>query len=293
MTTPDERLAKPDIEMKLLRAFVSVAIEQSFTAGARFVGCSQGAISTRVRMLEEQVGERLFHRNRLNVRLTLAGEKLFPAARALLDQHDRLFRNARSRAVAGTVRIGAVDGFGAAMLAPLLERIREHYAAIDLQIVCDFNHGLRRSVEASSIDLALLLLAEETPTAMLLGRSRLRWVGTPDYVFGQDRLIHLAGYPEGCPVRASALAALESHDIAYCLTATSWSDRLLGHAIRSGRAIAVMPENLVPEDMKVLFRPFHLPGLGEIGVQLLERPDLDNEAARVVSREISDNFRDR
>ena len=162
------------------------------------------------------------------------------------------------------------------MLAPLLGRIREHYAAIDLQIVCDFNHGLRRSVEASSIDLALLLLGEETPTPMLLGRSRLRWVGTPDYVFGQDEPIHLASYPEGCPVRASALAALESHDIAYCLTATSWSDRLLGHAIRSGRAIAVMPENLVPEDMKVLLRPFPPAGLGEIGVQLLERPDLDN-----------------
>ena len=244
-------------------------------------------------MLEEQVGERLFHRNRLNVRLTLAGEELFPSASALLDQHDRLLRNARFRAVAGSVRIGAVDGFGAAMLAPLLERIRERYAAIELQIVCDFNDGLRRSVEASSIDLALLLLAEETATATLLGRSRLRWVGTPDYVFGQDSPIHLASYPEGCPVRASALATLESHDIAYRLTATSWSNRLLGDAIRSGRAITVMPETLVPEDMKVLFQPSHLPGLGEIGVQLLERSDLDNEAARVVSREISDNFHDR
>ena len=293
MTMPDGRLAKPDIEMKLLRAFVSVATGRSFTAGARIVGCSQGAISTRVRMLEEQVGERLFHRNRLNVRLTLAGEKLFPSASALLDQHDRLLHNARSRAVAGSVRIGAVDGFGAAILAPLLERIHERYAAIELQIVCDFNDGLRRSVEASSIDLALLLLAEETATATLLGRSRLRWVGAPDYVFGQDSPIDLASYPEGCPVRASALATLESHDIAYRLTATSWSNRLLGHAIRSGRAITVMPETLVPEDMKVLFQPLHLPGLGEIGVQLLERPDLDNEAARVVSREISENFHDR
>ena len=293
MTTPDERLAKPDIEMKLLRAFVSVATGRSFTAGARLVGCSQGAISTRVRMLEEQIGERLFHRNRLNVRLTPAGEKLLPDAHALLDQHDRLFHNARSRTVAGTVRIGAVEGFGAAMLTPLLERIGERYAAIELQIVCDSSDELRRSVEASSVDLALLLLADEMPSAMLLGRSRLRWVGTPDYVFGQDGPIQLASYPEGCLIRASALAALESHGVAYRLAATSWSDRLLGHAIRSGRAITAMPENLVPDDTKVLFQPSHLPGLGEICVQLLERPDLDNVAARVVSREIADAFRGR
>ena len=242
-------------------------------------------------MLEEQIGERLFHRNRLNVRLTPAGKELFLDARGLLDHHDRLFRNARSRTVAGTVRIGVIEGFGAAMLAPLLARIRERYAAIELDIVCDFGDGLRRSVEAGSIDLALLLLGEETPSAMLLDRSRLRWAGTPDYVFGQDGPIHLASYPEGCPVRASALAALESHAIAYRLTATSWSDRLLDRVIRSGRAIAAMPEGQIPEDMKVLFQPSHLPRLGEIGVQLLERPDLDNEAARAVSREIADNFR--
>ena len=89
-------MATSDIEIKLLRAFVGVATEQSFTAAARLVGCSQGAISMRVRALENQLGVRLFHRARLNVRLTPAGEELFPAAQALLDSHDRLFGEARS-----------------------------------------------------------------------------------------------------------------------------------------------------------------------------------------------------
>ncbi len=284
-------MTKPDIEMKLLRAFVGVATERSFTAGARVVGCSQSAISTRVRVLEETIGDRLFDRTRMNVRLTPAGEKFYPEARALLDLHDRLIRAAWSRAVGGIVRIGATEGFGASVLAPLLDRIRERYAAIELQIVCGDDSELRQFVETGNVDLALILLAKETDAAMVLDRPRLRWVGAPDYAFGQGGPIDFAGYPEGCPVRTSALATLEKHGIAYCLAATSWSDRLLDRVVRSGQAITAMPENLVPEDLRVLFQPSRLPRLDTIAVQILEQPDLDNEAARVVVHEIKDGYR--
>ena len=286
-------MATPDIEIKLLRAFVSVAAEQSFTAAAQLVGVSQGAISTRVRALEEQLGVRLFRRARLNVRLTPAGQELLPGAQALLDRHDRLFRDARSTTVAGAVRVGAVEGFGAAMLTQLLERVCERYAAVELEIVGDFDAGLRRAVRAGRLDLALSVLGEETLPATVLGRPRLQWVAAPDFAFGEDAPVLVAAHPEGCPVRAAALAALDSRGVVYRVALTSWSDRALDRALASGWAIAAMPENLVPDGLKVLNRPSLLPRLDRIAVQLLQRPGLDSEAALAVGREIADIYHGR
>ena len=286
-------MATSDIEIKLLRAFVAVATEQSFTAAAKLVGCSQGAISTRVRALENQLGVRLFHRARLNVRLTPAGEELFPAAQALLDRHDRLFGEARSRTVAGPVRVGAAAGFGAALLAPLLERVRERYPAVELELVSDLDAGLRQAVEAGGLDLALLLAGKEAPSAAVLGQPRLFWVGAPDFAFDEDGPVLVAGYPEGCPVRAAALAALAGRGVAHRIVTSSWSDRILDRALQSGRALAAMPENQVPRDLKVLNRPSLLPKMDRIFVQLLERPGRDDEAAKTVGREIADIYHGR
>ena len=286
-------MAVSDIEIKLLRAFVSVAAERSFTAAARLVGISQGAISTRVRALEDQLGVRLFHRARLNVRLTPAGQELLPGAQALLERHDRLFRDAQSRTVAGPVRVGVAEGFGAAFLAPLPERIRERYAAVELEVVCGCDAGLRRAMEEGRLDLALLVLAEEAPSAVTLGRPRLQWVAAPEFAFGEGEPVLLAAHPEGCPVRAAALAALEARGIAHRVAVTGWSDRILDRALRSGSAIAAMPESLVPDGLKVVNRPSLLPRLDRIAVQVLERRGPANEAASAVVREVADIYHGR
>ncbi len=285
------REAGRDVEIKLLRAFLGVASEQSFTGAAQLIGCSQGAISTRVRALEDHLGVRLFHRARLNVRLTSAGRDLLPGVRELLVQYGNLFRDARARTVSGPVRIGAVEGFGAALLAPLLEHVRERYPAIELEVACNFEAGLRQAVEAGSLDLALLVLEDEAPSETTLDRPRLQWVGVADFAFSEDDPVPVAGYPEGCPIRAVVLTALEDRGIAYRVVLTSWSESVLDRVLRSGSAIAAMPENLVPEGLKVLNRPSLLPRLGRASVQLLERPGLHDEAANAVGRQIADIYR--
>ena len=80
----------PDIETRLLRAFVSVANRASFAAAAENQECSAGAMSQRIRTLESRLGVRLFDRDRNGARLTADGRELLPDARAILDLHDRL-----------------------------------------------------------------------------------------------------------------------------------------------------------------------------------------------------------
>ncbi|MEU6641712.1 LysR family transcriptional regulator [Saccharomonospora sp. NPDC046836] len=73
-----------DVHGRDLRYFVAVAQELNFTRAAEQLFISQPALSKQIRMLEKQLGERLFHRDRRAVRLTAVGEALLPHARRML-----------------------------------------------------------------------------------------------------------------------------------------------------------------------------------------------------------------
>ncbi|MEU4347985.1 LysR family transcriptional regulator [Streptomyces sp. NPDC023838] len=73
-----------DVHGRDLRYFASVAEELSFTRAAEKLFVSQPALSKQIRMLEKQLGARLFQRDRRTVRLTAVGETLLPHAREVL-----------------------------------------------------------------------------------------------------------------------------------------------------------------------------------------------------------------
>jgi DNA-binding transcriptional LysR family regulator len=77
------------MEHRLLRAFVAVADELHFGRAARRLHISQPPLSMQIRRLEEDLGARLFERDRRGVSLTVSGEALLGRARHLLAEADR------------------------------------------------------------------------------------------------------------------------------------------------------------------------------------------------------------
>src|SRR3954470_10252384 len=73
-----------DLDTRLLRAFVAVAQELSFTRAAERLFIAQQALSSQVQQLETRLGVKLFERTTRRVALTPAGERLLPSAREAL-----------------------------------------------------------------------------------------------------------------------------------------------------------------------------------------------------------------
>lgn len=128
METP----ALAQLDLNLLYTLHEVARAGSVTAAARVLGRTQPAISTRLRLLEEQLATTLFERAGASLRLTHAGREVVEEVRVLVAQLGAVVD--RTRCVdaepVGTVRIGALPTLCAYLLAPAVVRLtREHARA--------------------------------------------------------------------------------------------------------------------------------------------------------------------
>ncbi len=70
-----------NINLRQLRAFVSIGRLGSFTKAADALHATQPALSAQIRELEDALGVKLFDRSTRSVTLTQAGEDLMPSRR--------------------------------------------------------------------------------------------------------------------------------------------------------------------------------------------------------------------
>ncbi len=278
----------PDIDTRILRSFLTVASNRSFSAAAHHLGCSQGTMSLRIKGLEDQLGMRLFERKRNDVRLTVAGHDLLPGVRAIVDAHDRLIDRASARHIKGSVRLGIAEGYSVHLLPRVLERVQRLYAAIELAVVCADSPALRRMVREDALDLAVAVAPRELPAAALLSRPHLRWVASPDFAPGEWNALPVACFPDGHAFRAAALEALHARGIAYREVVCSANEQVIHCAVAAGAAVAVMAEDMVPDGLRIVSDTRFLPTLGRIGIQLLEAPAPHSDAVRHVKLQIGE-----
>lgn len=100
------------MDTELLRTFLEVSKTRHFGRAADNLFLTQSAVSFRIRQLESQLGNELFSRQRGNVQLTAAGERLQPYAESILQTWGRARQDvALSETLNTQVTIGASPMF--------------------------------------------------------------------------------------------------------------------------------------------------------------------------------------
>jgi DNA-binding transcriptional LysR family regulator len=103
-----------------LRYFLAVARSGRLTTAARKLGVDGATCSRRIAALEAALASKLFERRPQGSSLTSDGERLVAIAEAMESQALAAQGEVggMDRALSGTVRLGAPDGFSAYFLAP-------------------------------------------------------------------------------------------------------------------------------------------------------------------------------
>ena len=120
-----------------VRIFLAVARAGQILGAARRLELNHATVSRRVAALEKSLGAKLFRRLTTGSELTAEGQRFLVVAERI--EADMIAARAdiagESDEIAGTVRIGAPDGFGVAFLAPRLGVLTERHPQLSIQLV--------------------------------------------------------------------------------------------------------------------------------------------------------------
>ncbi|MGF1661865.1 MAG: LysR family transcriptional regulator [Kineosporiaceae bacterium] len=111
-----------DVHVRQLRYFLAVADDLHFTRAAERLFVSQPALSKQVWTLEQQLGVRLFARDRQGTALTDAGRALLPHARDLVDRWEHAERAVTAVVGGAELTVGFATSIGRGLVPALRQR---------------------------------------------------------------------------------------------------------------------------------------------------------------------------
>lgn len=167
-----------------LNVFAAVARHGSITKAARRLNTVQSNVTTRLRLLEEELGVSLFQRHHQGVTLTRSGRDLLPYAHQL----DVLLQKARdavsaNQATRGALRLGSMETTAAARLPALLRKYVPAHRHVDVAIETGTTRTLTQAVLEYRLDGAFVAgpveVDELEPTRAFM--EELVLVSSPEY----------------------------------------------------------------------------------------------------------------
>ncbi|MCP3750490.1 LysR family transcriptional regulator [Pseudomonas sp. SBB6] len=145
------------MNVKQLRAFVTVAKYQSFAQAGERLHLSQPALSLTIKALEDNLGGALLSRTTRSVSLTPEGEVLLPLARQLLADWDNTEELLRQRFTLqlGRVSIAAMPAFAGNLLPAALKVFRQRYPRVNVTVHDVINEQVLELVRHRRVELGI------------------------------------------------------------------------------------------------------------------------------------------
>jgi DNA-binding transcriptional LysR family regulator len=274
------------LDLDVLRTFVAIVDQQSFALAAEQVHRTQSAVTQQMARLEEQLGVALFEKVGRSKRLTQHGVRLLEHARRLLAMNDEALQSLAASDLRGPLRIGSLHDATEFLLPPLLARFSQLYPNVQIEVHPERTIHLMQALKRGEVEIAILAMPEgevdPAHPSKRLRTSPLVWLAAADYAHDPSQPIPLVVPDEPSRYRASALAALDAHQIPWRIrhVSTSLAFGGLRAALRAGLGVTVRVIEMLSADLRVLGEAEGLPRLPNMCIDLYLRNKRVSEPAR-------------
>ena len=247
------------LDVDAVRAFVTVADLRSFTRAAEALGSTQGAISVKLKRLEDKIGQRLVERTPRSVRLSAQGALFLDGARGFLAAHERALAGLTDCRRRFTLGIAAhVAG---PELPTLLARLNAHDPGLTIEVRLDNSRTLLDAFDRGELDAAIVRREDDRRDAEILGPEDFGWFAVPHFEHRQGEPIRLATHAPSCGVRDMATRALDAISIPWIDVFLGGGSSVVTAAVSAGLAIGAFPCRLAPPGTVEVGPRFGLPEL--------------------------------
>src|SRR5262249_53613707 len=181
-----------DISSNLLRTFLAVSEHGNFSLAAAALRKSQSNVSTQISQLEDQIGLKLFRRDKRPFRLTEAVTTFLQFAREFTNRIRDVDRRIKElgAGTAGEVRIGATDSIAAYLLPKIIAQLLRKHPRINIYIITEIARRLFEFVREGEVDFALTLPDNPPPDLLVrpLVEETFCFVASPKHRLARSKI---------------------------------------------------------------------------------------------------------
>lgn len=263
------------MDIDTLRSLVAFAETGSFSRASQQVHRTQSAISQQMKKLEQHTGKALFVRVGRNLTLTNEGKLLLSYARQMVRLNDDAMRQLNQANSQRPLILGCPDDYFANIMPNVAQQILDIQPNLQLDIRAHNSHDLRRLLDGSSVDLAILSKKSNKDEGYFLQND----VGVWAYNGNDAQLTQLFNLPElplllydnSCHFHHCAVDGLIQQHQAYRIVSTSNSNSAIVNLVKQGLGITAMAKNSI-QDLNIIpheLCPFTLPTLPSVNIELV------------------------
>lgn len=146
------------MDIRVLRYFLAVAREQSFSQAAERLYLSQPTLSRQLKELEDELGKQLFIRGNKGVTLTEEGMMLRKRAEEIIELVDKTEEEVRqsSEHIGGKVYIGAGETYAFKLIVDTAQKLQKDYPDIKYSIFSGDGTDVLERLDKGLVDFGLV-----------------------------------------------------------------------------------------------------------------------------------------
>jgi DNA-binding transcriptional LysR family regulator len=145
------------MEMHQIRYFLAVAEHLNFTRAAEHCHVAQPSLTRAIKLLEDEFGGPLFHRERANTHLSELGRMVLPHLRQIFDQAQTAKRQATdfTKLKSTPLKLGIMCTLAPSRLVGVLAALHARHAGIEIQLVDAASSQLEDLLVGGDLEVAI------------------------------------------------------------------------------------------------------------------------------------------
>lgn len=257
-----------NIDIAIVRAFVTVAETGSVTRAAQLLHLTQGAVSQQIGRLEQFSDSPLFIRQGRNLVLAPEGEAVLTAARNYLGANEEFAAALQLPVFRGEVRFGAPYDIIGSYAPAILRRFAKLFPSVRVALICKDSLPLLDDLKAGDIDLVLTTEIGCGKGGETLRLDRLVWVGAKGGEAHRRDPLPLSLGAETCIFRPVAVAALRKQHRDWQMVCEVSNMEPVRATLEADLAIAPLLRHSVPDSLAIIAPDRRLPLLPKFQINL-------------------------
>src|SRR5699024_10575538 len=150
------------MQLEQLQYIIKVAETKNISKASKKLLISQSALSQSIRKLEQELGVKIFNRERSGVSITESGKHIVNLSQDVMNKVNNIVTYSERHGELKKIRIGIIAGLHLTFIPDILSELKDKFPNLNIELIELTSLEIIEAIKVENIDLGILAIYEET-----------------------------------------------------------------------------------------------------------------------------------